>query len=83
MSSSLVKFYIVPFLAYVIIANPATYKMVRGILGSWVASAEGLATLPGLMLHAVVFIALVSVLMRLAPLASFKGTARQTAYRRR
>ena len=64
---SQLNFYVIPFLAYVLVANPATYKAVRGILGSWVASAEGLATFPGLLLHAAVFVALVGFLMRVVP----------------
>lgn len=55
--------YIVPFVAYLIIANPAAYKMVRGVVGKWVASAEGLATFPGLLLHALVYIFIVGWLM--------------------
>jgi uncharacterized membrane protein YhiD involved in acid resistance len=64
---SQLNFYVIPFLAYVIVANPATYKAVRGILGGWVASAEGLATFPGLLLHALVFVLLVGFLMRVVP----------------
>ena len=64
---SQLNFYVIPFLAYVLVANPATYKAVRGILGSWVASAEGLATFPGLLLHALVFVLLVGFLMRIVP----------------
>ncbi len=61
------SFYVIPFLAYVLVANPVTYKAVRGILGSWVSSAEGLATFPGLLLHALVFVLLVGSLMRFLP----------------
>jgi hypothetical protein len=57
-------FQIIPFVAYVAVAHPATYKATRGILGNWVASADGLATLKGVALHAVVFVLLVSLLMR-------------------
>jgi hypothetical protein len=64
---SQLNFYVIPFLAYVLVANPATYKAVRGILGGWVASAEGLATFPGLLLHALVFVLLVGFLMRVVP----------------
>jgi hypothetical protein len=55
--------YIIPFVVYIIIANPETYKIVRGIVGKWVASADGLATLPGLILHAAVYIAIVGWFM--------------------
>ena len=56
--------YLIPFVAYVAIASPAAYKTVRGLLGSWVASAEGLPTTAGLVLHALVFIFIVGFLMR-------------------
>jgi hypothetical protein len=64
---SQLNFYVIPFLAYALVANPATYKAVRGILGSWVANAEGLATFPGLLLHALVYVLLVGFLMRVLP----------------
>ena len=64
---SQLNFYVIPFLAYVLVANPATYKVVRGIIGSWVANAEGLATFPGLLLHALVFVLLVGFLMSVLP----------------
>jgi uncharacterized membrane protein YhiD involved in acid resistance len=70
---SQLNFYVIPFLAYVLVANPATYKAVRGILGSWVSSAEGLATFPGLLLHALVYVLLVGFLMRVVPqISGFK-----------
>lgn len=64
---SQLNFYVIPFLAYVLVANPATYKAVRGILGGWVSSAEGLASFPGLLLHALVYVLLVGFLMRVLP----------------
>ena len=61
-------FQIIPFVAYIAVASPATYKATRGVLGNWVASADGLATLKGVALHAVVFVLLATLLMRfLAP----------------
>jgi hypothetical protein len=57
--------YIIPFVAYLLIASPAAYKAVRNVLGSWVANAEGLPTMSGLVLHGVVFIAIVGFIMRL------------------
>ena len=56
--------YIIPFIAYVAIASPAAYKAVRGVLGDWVANSYGLPTVAGLILHALVFIAIVGFLMR-------------------
>ena len=63
--SDFVKFYLTPILACVLVANPKTYEMTRSVLGSWVASQDGLAKTGGLILHAIVFILLVSLLMRL------------------
>lgn len=64
-------FTVIPFVAYLIVANPATYKAVRGVAGGWVASPEGLPTLAGLALHAIVLIALVTLVMRfVTPLKS-------------
>jgi hypothetical protein len=57
--------YLIPFVSYLVIANPAAYKAVRGVLGSWVANAEGLPTNAGLVLHAIIFIFIVGFLMRL------------------
>lgn len=69
-------FQIIPFLTYIAVAHPATYKATRGVLGSWVASADGLATLKGVALHAVVFVLLATLLMRfLAPRVSGFGQA--------
>lgn len=67
-------FQIIPFVAYIAVAHPATYKATRGVLGNWVASADGLATLKGVALHAVVFVLLATLLMRfLAPRVSGYG----------
>ena len=51
-------------IAFFLVANPATFKIMRGILGGWVASAEGLATPAGLILHAAVFVGLTIFLPR-------------------
>ena len=57
--------YLIPFGAYMVVANPGAYKAVRGVLGSWVASVDGLPTTAGLILHALVFIFIVGFWMRL------------------
>jgi hypothetical protein len=57
--------FILPFALYVAIASPAMYKATRGIAGSWIASADGLATFAGLLLHALVFVLVVGYLMRM------------------
>lgn len=43
-------------LAFIAVSHPATYRATRGILGSWVATQEGLPKTAGLLLHAVVFL---------------------------
>jgi hypothetical protein len=53
---------IVPLLTFVLVANPRAFKFTRGIFGDWVAGPEGLATIPGLLLHALVFLFLVKIL---------------------
>jgi hypothetical protein len=53
-----VKKKIVPFIVFFAVANPETFKLVRSILGNWVASADGLPTTAGLLLHALVFVIL-------------------------
>ena len=57
--------YLIPFVAYVAIASPAAYKAVRGVLGCWVASDDGLPTTAGLLLHALVFVIVAHFLWRL------------------
>ena len=74
-------FQVIPFVAYIAVAHPATYKATRGVLGNWVASADGLATLKGVALHAVVFVLLVSLLMNfIVPRASGYMMGRSEGY---
>jgi uncharacterized membrane protein len=47
---------LIPFLTFFAIANPETFKLVRSIAGNWVASADGLPTTTGLLLHSLVFV---------------------------
>jgi hypothetical protein len=65
---SQLQFTLLPAIAYMIVASPETYKLVRSIAGSWVATPEGTAKLGGLVLHAIVFVLLVTLLMRLFPI---------------
>jgi hypothetical protein len=55
---------LLPFIVFFIVANPATFKLVRSVAGSWVSSAEGLPTTAGLLLHALVFVLLTHFLWR-------------------
>jgi uncharacterized membrane protein len=47
---------LVPLITFFVVANPETFKLVRSVAGSWVASADGLPTTAGLLLHALVFV---------------------------
>jgi len=53
---------LLPFIVFFIVANPATFKLVRSVAGGWVSSAEGLPTTAGLLLHALVFVLLAQFL---------------------
>jgi positive regulator of sigma E activity len=60
---SVVINYIVPLVLFILLASPAAFKNVRNILGSWVASSDGLATPAGLAVHGIVFIVIVGFIM--------------------
>ena len=53
-----------PFVLFFIVANPALFKLVRKLLGGWVASADGLPTTAGLLVHSLVFVLLSTFLWR-------------------
>lgn len=57
--------FIIPFTTFYIVANPATFKAVRGLAGNWVASADGLPTTLGLLLHSLVFVILCRLIFNL------------------
>ena len=64
------QFKLLPALAFIIVAHPTTYKLVRSVAGGWVASPEGTAKIGGLILHGIVFVILVTFLMRIFPVSS-------------
>jgi len=53
---------IIPFITFFIVANPETFKLVRSVAGGWVASVDGCPTTAGLLLHALVFVIVCSLL---------------------
>ena len=74
---------IAPSLAFIIASNPETFRVSHKVLGSWVSSAEGIATPAGVLVHTLVLIAL-TVLFRflltmIAPQISFKAGGHQAA----
>jgi len=67
---------LIPFLAFALIASPSMFKLVRGILGNWVASADGLPTQMGVALHALVFVLVVHFIMKMThPRRTRKSTS--------
>ena len=57
--------FIIPFTTFYIVANPATFKAVRDLAGNWVASADGLPTTLGLLLHSLVFVIMCRLIFNL------------------
>ena len=55
--------YLIPFIFFVLLASPAAFKFVRSILGESIASAEGLASPLGLVIHGQIFILIVGYIM--------------------
>jgi hypothetical protein len=58
-------------LAFIAVSHPATYRTTRGILGSWVATQEGLPKTAGLLLHAVVFLLVLRLIYMLLARVSY------------
>jgi len=48
-------------LAFIAVSHPATYRTTRDLLGSWVATQEGLPKTGGLVLHSIVFLLVLSL----------------------
>ena len=55
--------FIIPLIAFIIFANPATFTLVRGFAGEWVANNAGRASTAGLFLHGLIFVCLVGLIM--------------------
>ena len=56
---------IISALVFFIVANPETFKLVRRLLGSWVATPTGCPSMTGLVLHAAVFMLVVWGMMNI------------------
>ena len=55
---------VVPFFTFVALASPQAFKATSGVFGPWVANSEGLPSIAGLCLHALVFLFLSWILVR-------------------
>ena len=47
-----------------VLYNPMVFKLVRGLLGSWVSSVEGCPSVMGLVLHTLIFAVVLYLLMK-------------------
>lgn len=56
---------IISALVFFIVANPETFKLVRRLVGSWVATPTGCPSMTGLVLHAIVFMLVVWGMMNI------------------
>ena len=56
---------IISALVFFIVANPETFKLVRRLVGSWVATPTGCPSMLGLLLHALVFMLIVWGMMNI------------------
>ena len=50
---------------FAIVASPEVFKLTRSIAGGWVATSEGTAKVGGLILHAIVFVLLLRIAMKI------------------
>jgi hypothetical protein len=62
-------------LLFMLLAAPVAFQAVRGILGGWIATAEGMPKVGGLAVHALVFMLLSTLIWRYVPFGSsmFEG----------
>lgn len=60
-------------LTFIAVSHPATYRTTRGLIGSWVATQEGLPKTGGLFLHAAVFLLVLCLLQMLTRRMSYSS----------
>jgi hypothetical protein len=61
-------------LLFFVVANPDTFKMVRNVVGPWVASPTGCPTMQGLVLHSVVYLLLTWIIMNVNKIEKAEGS---------
>jgi len=54
-----------PFSIFVLLASPQMFTLTRSLGGNWIASADGLPKMGGLLLHGLVFVLLSHFLWKL------------------
>ena len=54
---------IIPILLFVALASPQAFQLTSRTFGNWVARSDGLPALGGLVLHGVIFLAMMSILL--------------------
>lgn len=55
---------VVPFFTFVALASPQAFRATTGVFGPWVANPDGIPSIAGLCLHALVFLFLSWILVR-------------------
>ena len=73
----LIKYRLLPALAFALVSAPQTYELTRSLLGIWVATQDGLPKMGGLILHTIVFVLVVSILMTLFRRVSYEKVHRE------
>ena len=49
-------------LAFMVLAHPAMFKLTSSYLGPWIADYQGIPTVLGLLLHAIVFMFVIKIM---------------------
>jgi hypothetical protein len=55
---------VVPFFTFVALASPQAFKTTSSVIGPWIANSDGVPSIAGLCLHALVFLFLSWLLVR-------------------
>ena len=58
-------------LVFFIVANPDTFRLMRGVFGSWVSGPNGCPTTAGIILHTIVFMLIIWGMMNIKSTESY------------
>lgn len=64
--------FVIPLLTFLIVSHPMLYKLMRSVLGKWVADSDGMPTTYGILLHSVVFALIANILWPYMGIRVFK-----------